>query len=77
VKQWSIRPSVRLSVTSIDSSSGVGRQASLLLNAHWAEISIDSLGRWRRVPTAGAPCSRRRRRAANAGSVTLTADVRG
>ena len=58
------RPSLPLSVTSIDS----GRFAS-------ERPAIDSVWRRRRVPAEGAPRSRRRCSAANAGSVIESCNV--
>ena len=72
----SVHPSVRLSVCPIDRRQR-RRPASLLVSEPCRqEISIDSCGRRRRVPVAGAHSSKRRS-AANAGSVTLTAEERG
>ena len=67
-KRSSIRPSVCLLVPSIDLSTAAG----LLLNARPAG-DIDRL--LRGSSAADAPCRRRRRSAAYAGSVVLIADV--
>ena len=73
------RSSVRLSVPSIDSNSG-GRRFSCCASARAGDIYIDSGGRGRCVIAAGALCSNgaaARCSSANAGSVTLIAELRG
>ena len=76
----SLRPPVRLSVPSIKSNSGVRGVCC------WApceqEISVDSCGRaagnvLQHVPALSSNGAAARRSAANAGSVTLTADEGG
>jgi len=73
----SVRPSVCSSVCLSHRSTAAAAAGGFAgERAVPQEISIDSCGRRRRVPVAGE-LSSKRRSAANAGSVTMTAEERG
>ena len=76
MKRSSVRPSIGLSHRS-KSAAVCGRFAAERPADRWRYRSDAEPRACSRCAVLRAPCSRRRRSAANAGSITLTADVGG